>query len=114
VYVFSAMALGAGALGWMVTRRSRPYDATPIALLAGVALLLASGLSGIPFLAHDVLPTTFPNDIARALVAVTIGVGLATVVIAATRLRQPFERRPVAGQESSTDTAILRSMYAEK
>jgi hypothetical protein len=48
------------------------------------------------------------------LVSVTIGVGLATVVIAATRLRQPFAPRPAANQESSTATEILRSMYAEK
>jgi hypothetical protein len=114
VYVFAGVALGIGACTWTITRRSRPYDATPIALLAGVALLLASGLSGIPFLAHEVIPTTFPNAFVRILVAVTIGVGLATVVIAATRLRQPFAPRPAANQESSTATEILRSMYAEK
>jgi hypothetical protein len=113
VYVFAGIALGIGALVWLVVRRARPYDATPIALLAGVALLLASGLTGLPLLAHSLLPSTLPAGFVRVLVATTIGAGIAVVVITATKLRRPFEPRAGYGrddQESSSATAILRSM----
>jgi hypothetical protein len=112
VYVFAGIALGLGALVWLVVRRTRPYDATPIALLAGVALLLASGLTGLPLLAHSLLPSTLPAGFVRVLVATTIGAGIAAVVITATKLRRPFEPRAGTGrdQESSSATAILRSM----
>jgi hypothetical protein len=113
IYVFAGIALGLATLVWLLTRRSKPYDATPIALLAGVALLLASGLTGLPLLAHAILPTTLPEGLVRVLVATTIGVGTSTVVIAGTRLRRPYDRRdrPASrDQESSTATAILRSM----
>jgi hypothetical protein len=112
VYVFAGLVLGVGALVWLIVRRARPYDATPIALLAGVALLLASGLSGLPLLAHSLLPSTLPAGFVRFLVATTIGAGIATVVISATKLRRPFEPRAGAGrvQESSSETEILRSM----
>jgi hypothetical protein len=113
VYVFAGLALGVGALIWLAIRRSRPYDATPIALLAGVALLLASGLTGLPLLTHAILPTRLPESFVRVLVATTIGAGIATIVIAATRLRSPYVRAG-GGQESSTTTPIFRSMYVEK
>jgi hypothetical protein len=113
VYVFAGIVLGIGALAWLAIRRSRPYDATPIALLAGVALLLASGLTGLPLLTHAVLPTTLPESLVRMLVATTIGAGIATVVISATRLRSPYGRAS-DDQESSTTTPIFRSMYVEK
>jgi hypothetical protein len=112
VYVFAGLALGLGALVWLIVRRHRPYDATPIALLAGVALLLASGLTGLPLLAHSLLPSTLSADFVRFLVATTIGAGIAAIVITATKLRRPFEprARDRDGQESSSATAILRSM----
>ncbi len=112
VYVFAGLALGVGAFVWLVVRRHRPYDATPIALLAGVALVLASGLTGLPLLAHSVLPSTLPAALVRFLVATTIGAGVATVVVTAMKLRRPFEprARDGAGQESPSATAIFRSM----
>jgi hypothetical protein len=124
VYVFAGLLLGIAAIAGLITRRAHAYDATPIALLAGVALLLASGVSGIPLLAHSVLPTELPETLERALVTVTIGTGLATVVVSAMHLRRPPDARGVAAgepgtardsdQDSSTGIAILRSMYAEK
>jgi hypothetical protein len=114
VYVFAGLALGIAAIVHLVVRRGRAFDATPLALLAGVALLLASGLSSLPLLAHSVLPTKLDERVVRALVTITIATGAAAIVIAATHLRRPFERRPGADQESSTTSAILRSMYAEK
>jgi hypothetical protein len=113
VYVFAGVALGIAAIVHLVVRRGRAYDATPLALLAGVALLLASGLSSLPMLAHSVLPTKLAEGLVRVLVTLTIGTGAAAIVIAATHLRRPFERRG-GDQESSTTSAILRSMYAEK
>jgi hypothetical protein len=117
IYVFAGLALGVFALGWLLLRRNRPYDATPLALLAGVALLLASGLAALPFLTHTLLPSTMPATFVRVLVATIIGTGAATVVISAMRLRRPFEprRRSADGndQESSRTNAMRRSMYAE-
>ncbi|MCU1428103.1 MAG: hypothetical protein JWL83_2103 [Actinomycetia bacterium] len=111
-YVFAGILLGTAAFVWILMRQGSPYDATPIALLAGVALLLASGLSGLPLLVHSELPTMYAPALERALIATTIGAGVATVLISATRLRRPFQagRR----QESSTANAIRRSIYAEK
>jgi hypothetical protein len=114
VYVFAGIALGIAAFVWILRRRASPFDATPIALLAGLALLLASGLTGLPLLTHSEIPTTLPFAVDRALIALTIGAGTAVVVIAATKLRPPFQARPARPQESSTATEILRSMYAEK
>jgi hypothetical protein len=111
VYVFIGLGLAAVALVWLVVRRRSPYDATPAALIGGLALLLASGLSGIPLLAHSELPTTLTDALDRLLVTVTIGAGLAAVAIAATRLRRPSG---AVGDHSSTGTAMRRSMYAEK
>ncbi len=112
VYVFAGVALGIAAVVWIVVRRAAPYDATPIALLAGVALLLASGLAGLPLLVASQLPTSYSLGVERVLVAATIGSGVATVVTAATRLRKPFQARP--RHDSPSANEILRSMYAEK
>jgi hypothetical protein len=114
VYVFAGIALGVAAFVWLLRRRGSPFDATPIALLAGLALLLASGLTGLPLLTHSEIPTTLPFNVDRTLIALTIGTGAAVVVIAATKLRPPFQARPARPQESSTATEILRSMYVEK
>jgi hypothetical protein len=114
VYVFAGVALGIAAFVWVLRRRGSPFDATPIALLAGLALLLASGLTGLPLLTHSEIPTTLPFAVDRTLIALTIGTGAAVVAIAATKLRPPFQARPARPQESSTATEILRSMYAEK
>ena len=114
IYVFAGVALGIAAIVWVLRRRGSPFDATPIALLAGLALLLASGLTGLPLLTHSEIPTTLPFAVDRTLIALTIGTGAAVVAIAATKLRPPFQARPARPQESSTATEILRSMYVEK
>jgi hypothetical protein len=90
-YVFLGIVLGVAAFCFMLVRSRRPYDATPLALLAGVALTLAGGLSGLPFLVHQVVPTTLPVALARLLVAISLGAGVATIVIAAIRLRRPYD-----------------------
>jgi hypothetical protein len=102
VYVFAGIVLGLAAIAWMVRKRSTPYDATPLALLAGVALALASGLTGLPFLAHAVIPTTLAAPLARVLVAVCLGAGVATIVVAAMRLRGP-EPATAFGAPAMTD-----------
>jgi len=92
VYGLAGMALGITALIWLVRARD-PYAATPAVLVAGVVIVIASGLAHVGLLGHSQLATTLPPSLARLAVAAALGLGGGLVVAAAWRLR-PVGPRP--------------------
>jgi hypothetical protein len=94
VYGLAGIVLGVAALVWLIRARD-PAAATPAVLVAGVVIVIASGLAHVGLLGHSQLPTDLSPFLARLAVAVSLGTGAAMVVAAALRLRPT-----VAGRRS--------------
>lgn len=85
VYALGALAVASVALVW-VARRGL-HAAAPLVLIAGLFVALAGGLADISVLTRSQVPTTLPVDMARALVAAALGLGIGLAVVAALQLR---------------------------
>jgi hypothetical protein len=98
VYVLGGAALALWAVARLARRGADPFATTPLALLAGVVTTIALALAALPWLRASFLPTTLPDALARVLVGVALGAGVAAVVVAATRLRPPVrDAHPAQG-----------------
>lgn len=93
VYSILGVAFGVYALARLLRPRSDPFDATPLALVAALVMTIAGGLGDLPTLTRSFVPTTLTAGFARSLVAVSLGVGVGTVAVAAMRLRRPLPER---------------------
>jgi hypothetical protein len=96
VYSLGGIALGALALARVADPRRDALDGTPLALLAGLVLAVAGGLADLGTLDASVLPTANPAVVARASVAVTLGVGGGVLAVAAMHLRRPVAQPAAA------------------
>ncbi len=76
-----------GALGAAVFAARRPASWSPSALLGGLAVLVAGGLTFVGWITHSQLPATLPGALARVIVAVFIGAGAGCVASGVRRLR---------------------------
>jgi hypothetical protein len=92
VYALGAIAVAVIALVWLLQRGL--HAAAPLVLIAGLFLGLAGGLADVSVLTRSQLPTTLPYGIARAIVAVALGLGAGLTIAGALRLRpEPALRR---------------------
>ncbi len=81
---------------WLVRRP--PRDATPLALVAGLAMFLAGGIGDIATLGRALVPSTLPATANRIFVALALGLGAGVAVTAARHLRpEPRGAAPAAG-----------------
>lgn len=96
-YSFAGIAVGGAAVFGLVAARD-PSDTTPVVLVAAIILTVAGGLADLSTLGASQLPTTLPDELARAGVMLALGLGVGVGVAAAMRLRpaRPADRRRVA------------------
>ena len=85
IYSIAGIALGLLALGWIW--RKGAESAVPLVLVASLFLLVAGGFADVTTLGKSQIPSTLPEDVARLLVAVTLGLGAGLGAAAAFRLR---------------------------
>jgi hypothetical protein len=94
----SLYELGAGFMAGialvLVVRRRRLYDAAPCLLIAGLLVGIGAGLANILWLIRSQLPTTLPHAAGRALVSVSLGIGVALSVVGARYLSRRDPSRP--------------------
>jgi len=96
IYSFGAVAAAVAAVVWLVRRP--PRDATPLALVAGLAMFLAGGIGDIATLGRALVPSTLPATANRIFVALALGLGAGVAVTAARHLRpEPRGAAPAAG-----------------
>ncbi len=93
VYELGAIAVAVVALVWLLRRGL--HAAAPLVLVAGLFVALAGGLADLTMLTRSQLPTTLPYGVARAIVAVAIGLGAGLTIVGALRLRP--EPSPLVG-----------------
>jgi hypothetical protein len=103
-YSLVGIVLGAWAIA-RLARSDDARDATPLAFVAGIVLVVAGGFTDLASLTRPVLPTRLPHELARALIAVVIGIGTGVVVTAGTHLsrEQPPERSPEIDPAAAPD-----------
>ena len=70
---------------WLLRRGL--HAAAPLVLVAGLFVALAGGLADVTVLTRSQLPTTLPYGVARAIVAVALGLGAGLTIVGALRLR---------------------------
>ncbi len=92
-YSLGGIGVGLAAIAWLILARD-PYDAWPLALIAGLFLFVSGGLADLSTLNHSQLPTTLPPAVARLSVAGALGLGAGVMVAAGSRMRRPA-RAPV-------------------
>ena len=83
----AAIVVCLGALVWLARRNV--WSAAPAAVLAGLFVFVSGGLADLPTLSHTFVPSRLTPELARAIVAVALGVGFGTAVAGALRLRAP-------------------------
>lgn len=105
----SAYSIGGVALAvvaFVVLLRRGTYAGAPLALLAGLFLLLSGGLADVTVLGRSQVPSTLPAWVDRATVALTLGAGAGLVIVGIRRLwrAEPIVRAaPTAGAPSAAD-----------
>jgi hypothetical protein len=87
--VFSLVGIGLGLVALTTIRRRDAATAIPLVMFAAIFLIFAGGVADITALWRSQIPTTLPSGVARATVAVVVGVGIGVLVGAATHLRTP-------------------------
>ena len=90
VYGIGAVTVALVALVWLWRRGL--HAAAPLVLIAGLFVAIAGGLADVSVLTRSQLPTTLPNVVARATVAVARGLGGGLAVVGALRLRPERSR----------------------
>jgi hypothetical protein len=93
VYSEVAVILAVGALVLLIRRGAE--EAAPAVVVAALFVTIAGGLADLTALFRSQVPTTLPNDLARTVIAVALGVGVGTTVGAGLRLRRAPPRAPV-------------------
>jgi hypothetical protein len=88
MYSLGGIAVGVAAVVWLIIARD-PYDASPLALIAGLFLFVSGGLADVSTLSRSQLPTTLPPIAARTGVAAALGLGVGVMIAAALRMRRP-------------------------
>jgi hypothetical protein len=83
----AAVASALLALVWLARRST--YAAAPLLLIAGLFTAVAGGFADLPSLSHAWLPSRLDPDLARTLVAIALGAGVAVAVAGGIRLRRP-------------------------
>lgn len=91
VYSFGAVVVAVAAVVRLARRA--PRDATPLALVAGIAMFLAGGVADVLVLSRALVPSTLPAAANRVFVALALGLGLGVAVTSARHLR-PAPRTP--------------------
>ncbi len=82
-----------GATGWFVARHE-VGPAAPGLVIAGLFAVVAGGLGELSSLSHSTIPTSLPANLARFLVVLALGGGVALGIAGATRLRLPEAAAP--------------------
>jgi hypothetical protein len=83
----AAVVVCLGALVWLARRNV--WSAAPAVILAGLFVFVSGGLADLPTLSHAFVPSRLAPDLARAIVAVALGLGFGTALAGALRLRAP-------------------------
>jgi hypothetical protein len=94
LYSIGGIAVGVLALVW--AKRRGVTAAVPLIVVSAIVLLVAGGLADVTSLGHSQLPTTLPWALARAMVAVVLGVASGLAAASAFRLRPAGPRRAPA------------------
>jgi hypothetical protein len=102
VYALGSIAVAVVALVWLLRRGL--HAAAPLLLLSGLFVAIAGGLADLTELSRSQVPTTLPDDLARAGVALALGLGVGLAVVGALRLRSP-SRRPPSGRRVRRESA---------
>ncbi len=83
----AAIAACLGALAWLL--RTNPWRSAPALILAGLFVFVSGGVADLSSLSHAFIPSRVSPEIARALVAVALGLGAGTAIAGGLRLREP-------------------------
>ena len=83
----AAIATCLGALVWLL--RTNPWRSAPALILAGLFVFVSGGIADLPSLSHAFIPSRVPPEVARALIAVALGLGAGTAIAGGLRLRAP-------------------------
>ena len=83
----AAIAACLGALTWLL--RTNPWRSAPALILAGLFVFVSGGIADLSSLSNTFIPSRVPADVARALVAVALGLGAGTAIAGGLRLRAP-------------------------
>ncbi len=83
----AAIAACGGAAVWLRVRGAA--SAAPGILVAGLFVLIGGGLADLPILSHSWIPSRLEPVVARAAVALALGLGTATAIFGALHLRPP-------------------------
>jgi len=86
IFAVLALVLGVAALAHLLWRGAT--EAAPGVLVAAVAIGITGGLADIEVFGNSQLPFAFSPDVARLLVATTIGLSIGVVITAGRHLRR--------------------------
>ena len=81
----AAIAACLGALTWLL--RTTPWRCAPALILAGLFVFVSGGVADLSSLSHAFVPSRVSADVARALVALALGLGAGTTIAGGLRLR---------------------------
>ena len=81
----AAIAACLGALAWLL--RTTPWRCAPALILAGLFVFVSGGVADLSSLSHAFVPSRVSADVARALVALALGLGAGTAIAGGLRLR---------------------------
>lgn len=81
----AAIAACLGALTWLL--RTTPWRCAPALILAGLFVFVSGGVADLSSLTHAFVPSRVSAELARALIALALGLGAGTAVAGGLRLR---------------------------
>ena len=83
----AAIAACLAALAWLL--RSTAWRCAPALILAGIFVFVSGGVADLSSLSHAFVPSRVSPDVARALIALALGLGSGTTIAGGLRLRAP-------------------------
>ena len=83
----AAIAACLGALTWLL--RTTPWRCAPALILAGLFVFVSGGVADLSSLTHAFVPSRVSAELARALIALALGLGAGTAVAGGLRLPAP-------------------------
>lgn len=110
VYALGSIAVAGVALVWVLRRGL--HAAAPLLLITGLFVGIAGGLADLSEVSRSQVPTTLPDDVARAGVSLALGLGLGLFVVGALRLRSASttDRRSGTGRSVGATTSRARAV----
>jgi len=81
----AAIAACLGALAWLL--RTTPWRSAPALILAGLFVFVSGGVADLASLSHAFVPSRASGELARALIAMALGLGAGTAIAGGLRLR---------------------------